>query len=63
MIGEIVFGVCFIAFLLFMFGICWLAVHYPKENDSKYYGYLRKPKDPFYYTSTLVYPKENDKNV
>ena len=41
MIGEIVFGVCFVAFLLFMFGICWLAVRYPKENESDWTQFIK----------------------
>lgn len=59
MISDIVFGICFIAFLLFLFGICWISIKYPSGN--KYYGYSRKPKDPYYWTSTIVYPREGNK--
>lgn len=59
MISDIILGVCFIAFLIFMFGICWLSAKYPKQN--KYDGYTRVPKDPYYWTSTIVYPGEDNK--
>ena len=62
MIENIIGGICFIAFLLFMFCIYWIALKY-EDNNKKYYGYTRKPKDPFYWTSTITYPRENDKNV
>lgn len=60
MIADIIGGICFIAFLVFMGAICYIGVKYGNSND-KYYGYTRKPKDPFYYTSTLTYPGDNDK--
>ena len=62
MIADIVGGICFIAFLVFMGAICYIGVKYSDSND-RYYGYTRKPKDPFYWTSTITYPRENDKNV
>lgn len=58
MISDIIFGICFIAFLLFMLGIYWISVKYPKQN--KYDGYARKPKDPYYWTSTITYPKDKE---
>lgn len=60
MIADIVGGICFIAFLVFMGAICYIGVKYGNSND-KYYGYSRKLKDPFYYTSTITYPRDNDK--
>ena len=62
MIADIIGGICFIAFLIFMGSICYISMKYSDSND-RYYGYTRKPKDPFYYTSTITYPRENDKNV
>lgn len=62
MIADIVGGICFIAFLVFMGAICYIGVKYGNGND-RYYGYTRKPKDPFYWASTITYPRENDKNV
>ena len=47
MIADIVGGICFIAFLVFMGAICYIGVKYGNSND-KYYGYSRKLKDPFY---------------
>lgn len=60
MIADIIGGICFIAFLVFMGAICYISLKY-EENNNKYYGYTRKPKDPFYYTSTIIYPRDNDK--
>ena len=60
MIADIIGGICFIAFLIFMGAICYSSMKYSDSND-KYYGYTRKPKDPFYYTSTITYPRDNDK--
>lgn len=60
MIADIVGGIYFIAFLVSMGAICYIGVKYGNSND-KYYGYSCKPKDPFYYTSTITYPRDNDK--
>lgn len=60
MIADIISGICFIAFLVFMGLICYISMKYENSNN-KYYGYTRKPKDPFYYTSTITYPRDNDK--
>ena len=60
MIADIISGICFIAFLVFMGAICYIGIKYSDSND-RYYGYTRKPKDPFYYTSTITYPRDNDK--
>lgn len=62
MIADIIGGICFIVFLVFMFGICWISLKYGDSNE-RYYGYIRKSKDPYYWTSTITYPRENDKNV
>lgn len=59
MIADIIGGICFIAFLIFMGAICYIGMKY-SDND-RYYGYTRKPKDPFYYTSTITYPRDSDK--
>ena len=60
MIADIIGGICFIAFLVFMGAICYIGVKYGDSN-VRYYGYTHKPKDPFYYTSTITYPRDNDK--
>jgi hypothetical protein len=62
MIADIIGGICFIAFLVLMGAICYIGMKYGDSN-VRYYGYTREPKDPFYWTSTLTYPRENDKNV
>ena len=62
MIADIIGGICFIAFLVFIGAICCIGMKYENSND-RYYGYTRKPKDPFYWISTITYPRENDKNV
>lgn len=58
MIADIVGVVGLALFLLFMFSLCWFSIKY---GGDKYYNYSRKPKDPFYYTSTIIYPKDNNK--
>ena len=60
MIADIIGGICFIAFLIFMGAICYIGRKYSDSND-RYYGYTRRTKDPFYWTSTITYPRENDK--
>ena len=60
MIADIIGEICFIAFLIFMGAICYISMKYSDSND-RYYGYTRKPKDPFYYTSTITFPRDNDK--
>lgn len=60
MIVDIISGICFIAFLLFMLGICWAVITYV-DSSNKYCDYSCKPKDSFYWTSTITYPRENDK--
>ena len=60
MIADIIGEICFIAFLIFMGAICFISMKYSDSND-RYYGYTRKPKDPFYYTSTITFPRDNDK--
>ena len=62
MIADIIGGICFIAFLVFIGTICYIGMKY-SNSDDRYYGYTRKPKDPFYWTSTITYPRENEKNV
>ena len=60
MIADIIGGICFIAFLVFMGAICYIGIKYSDSSD-RYYGYSRRPKDPFYYTSTITCPRDNDK--
>ena len=56
MITDIIFAICFVAFLLFLLGIIYIGVKY--DSGSKYYGYKR---DPFYWTSTITFPREDKK--
>lgn len=59
MIADIIGGICFIAFLVFMGAICYIGMKYDDSN-VRYYGYSRKLKDPYYWTSTIVYPKDKE---
>lgn len=56
MITDIVFGVCFVAFLLFLLGVIYIGVRY--DSGSKYYECNR---DPFYWASTITFPREDKK--
>ena len=60
MVADIIGGICFIAFLIFMGAICYIGMKYGDSNE-RYYGYIRKPKDPYYWTSTITYPRKSDK--
>lgn len=59
MIADILGGICFIAFLVFMGAICYIGMKYGDSN-VRYYGYTRRPKDPYYWTSTIIYPKDKE---
>lgn len=56
MIGNIICGICLISFVLMLVAINYIGRRYDDDFN------MRKTRDPFYWTSTVTFPREEDKN-